>query len=153
MLRKTIMGPITLRFCKAKHNEPIDFAPNMKISPKELAKCLSRIRASLFHFHCLHCNGSNFAPPSCRNCFKVHTRMMRRRSFSSLSLPWWIFIYNKARVYPYLIPTGVIMVHFSTYARPCVHPKTSLPRSRFWSVFQESFTQFSLCYKIIGSYF
>ena len=35
-----------------------------------------------------------------------------------------IFHYNIARVHPYLIPIGVIMVHFSTYARPCVHPMT-----------------------------
>ena len=33
-------------------------------------------------------------------------------------------IYNIARVHPNLIPIGVIMVHFSTYARPCVHPMT-----------------------------
>ena len=32
--------------------------------------------------------------------------------------------YNIARVHPNLIPIGVIMVHFSTYARPCVHPMT-----------------------------
>ena len=29
--------------------------------------------------------------------------------------------YNRLRVLSYLIPIGVIMVHFSTYARPCVH--------------------------------
>ena len=33
-------------------------------------------------------------------------------------------IYNIARVLPYLIPIGVIMAHFSTYARPCVHSMT-----------------------------
>ena len=32
--------------------------------------------------------------------------------------------YNIARVHPDQIPIGVIMVHFSTYARPCVHPMT-----------------------------
>ena len=32
--------------------------------------------------------------------------------------------YNIMRVLPYLIPIGVIMVHFSTYARPCVHKMT-----------------------------
>ena len=32
--------------------------------------------------------------------------------------------YNIARMHPNLIPIGVIMVHFSTYARPCVHPMT-----------------------------
>ena len=35
-----------------------------------------------------------------------------------------ILFYNIARVHPNLIPIGVIMVHFSTYARPCVHPMT-----------------------------
>ena len=29
-----------------------------------------------------------------------------------------------SREHPNLIPIGVIMVHFSTYARPCVHPMT-----------------------------
>ena len=33
-------------------------------------------------------------------------------------------LYNIARVHPNLIPIGAIMVHFSTYARPCVHPMT-----------------------------
>ena len=33
-------------------------------------------------------------------------------------------VYNIACVHPNLIPIGVIMVHFSTYARPCVHPMT-----------------------------
>ena len=33
-------------------------------------------------------------------------------------------IYDRARVHPNLIPIGVIMVHFSTSARPCVHPMT-----------------------------
>ena len=32
--------------------------------------------------------------------------------------------YNIARAHPNLISIGVIMVHFSTYARPCVHPMT-----------------------------
>ena len=32
--------------------------------------------------------------------------------------------YNIARAHPNLIPIGVIMVHFSTYTRPCVHPMT-----------------------------
>ena len=31
-------------------------------------------------------------------------------------------IYNIARVLPYLIPIGVIMVHFSTDIRTAVHP-------------------------------
>ena len=35
-----------------------------------------------------------------------------------------ILKYNIARVHPNLIPIGVIMVHFSSYARPCVHPMT-----------------------------
>ena len=35
-----------------------------------------------------------------------------------------ITYYNIARAHPNLIPIGVIMVHFSTYARPCVHPMT-----------------------------
>ena len=43
--------------------------------------------------------------------------------------------YNIARMHPNLIPIGVIMVHFSTYAWLCVHP----------------ITLFSLCYKRIGS--
>ena len=34
------------------------------------------------------------------------------------------FPYNIARVLPYLIPIGVIMVHFSTYARPCDYQMT-----------------------------
>ena len=33
-------------------------------------------------------------------------------------------IYNIARVHPNVIPIGVIMAHFSTYARPCIHPMT-----------------------------
>ena len=33
-------------------------------------------------------------------------------------------INNIARVHPNLIAIGVIMVHFSTYVRPCVHPMT-----------------------------
>ena len=33
-------------------------------------------------------------------------------------------IYNIEGVLPYLNPIGVIMVHFSTYARPCVHKMT-----------------------------
>ena len=32
--------------------------------------------------------------------------------------------YNIAGVLPYLIPVDVIMVHFSIYARPCVHKMT-----------------------------
>ena len=32
--------------------------------------------------------------------------------------------YNIAGVLPYLIPIGVIMVHFETYARPCVYQMT-----------------------------
>ena len=35
-----------------------------------------------------------------------------------------ILSYNIAHVHPNLIPIGVVMVHFSTYARPCVHPMT-----------------------------
>ena len=35
-----------------------------------------------------------------------------------------IISYNIARVLPYLIAIGVIMVYFSTYARPCVHLMT-----------------------------
>ena len=35
-----------------------------------------------------------------------------------------IRVYNIARAHPNLISIGVIMVYFSTYARPCVHPMT-----------------------------
>ena len=44
--------------------------------------------------------------------------------FCSSNVHVWIFIYNITRAHPNLIPIGVIMVHFSTYARPCVHPMT-----------------------------
>ena len=37
---------------------------------------------------------------------------------------WYGKVYNIARVHPNLIPIGVIMVHFSTNARLCVHPMT-----------------------------
>ena len=33
-------------------------------------------------------------------------------------------MYNIARMLPYQIPISVIMAHFSTYARPCVHKMT-----------------------------
>ena len=35
-----------------------------------------------------------------------------------------ILNYNIASVHPYLIPVCVIMLNFSTYAQPCVHPMT-----------------------------
>ena len=37
---------------------------------------------------------------------------------------WPMKHYNIARLHPNLIPIGVTMVHFSTNARPCVHPMT-----------------------------
>ena len=46
-----------------------------------------------------------------------HTKL-EARTFTA------VVIYNIARVLPYLIPIGVIMVYFSTYARPCVHSMT-----------------------------
>ena len=38
--------------------------------------------------------------------------------WSSVFIP----LYNIAHVHPNLTPIGVTMVHFSTYARQCVHP-------------------------------
>ena len=49
--------------------------------------------------------------------------------------------YNIACVHPNLIPIGVIMVHFSTYARPCVHPMTCA------SQIGEACARYALCYK------
>ena len=49
--------------------------------------------------------------------------------------------YNIASVHPNLIPIGVIMVHFSTYARTCVHPMTCA------SQIGEACARYALCYK------
>ena len=49
----------------------------------------------------------------------------RRKNCIKLAAPLlYSYCYNVVRVLPYLIPIGVIMVHSSTYARPCVHPMT-----------------------------
>ena len=51
-----------------------------------------------------------------------------------------ILFYNIAHVHPNLIPIGVIMVHFSTYARPCVHPMSCATQmgeyARTWEVWR-----------------
>ena len=49
--------------------------------------------------------------------------------------------YNIACVHPNLIPIGVIMVHFSTYARTCVHPMTCA------SQIAKACARYALCYK------
>ena len=54
------------------------------------------------------------------SCFVYSVYMQK---VANLALALGSF-YNIARVLPHLIPIGVIMVHFSTYARLCVHQMT-----------------------------
>ena len=52
--------------------------------------------------------------------------------------------YNIAHVHPNLIPIGVIMVHFSTCARPCVHQMTcasQMGEACARCVFKKTFTE------------
>ena len=64
-----------------------------------------------------------------------------------ITVHYIILFYNIAHVHPNLIPIGVIMVHFSTYARPCVHPMSCATQmgeyARTWEVWRATLTLLS----------
>ena len=73
----------------------------------------------------------------CTTCLLHRPSQRLRGSFwcqvASVFPPPSVFstvFYIIAGVLPYLIPTSVIMVHFSTFARPCVHKMTGANQTK-----------------------
>ena len=85
---------------------------NVEVFTYKIMNWPSRTYAAPCHFFCNDSRGGLFYKPggflrSPRHYVEVVIRL-----------------YNIVRVLLYLIPIGVIMVHFSTYARPCIHEMT-----------------------------